>query len=87
MGGEQQKEGKEGMKQRQRWKNWDKSLLREKRLWSLLSSWRAERGGLGRGGGGGGGGGGGYDEEERSARSVQLNLLPRLAHTQGNISR
>lgn len=31
MGGEQKREGKEGMEQRQRLKNWDKSLLREKR--------------------------------------------------------
>lgn len=51
MGGERQSEGKEGMKQQQRLKNWDKSLQRErKELWSLLLE-SSERGGLGGGGG------------------------------------
>lgn len=52
MGGERQREGKEGMKQGQRLRNWDKSLPRDRKELSglLLALESSERGGLGEGG-------------------------------------
>lgn len=45
-------EGKEGMKQQQRLRNWDKSLLRERENSCGVYCRTSERGGLGGGGGG-----------------------------------